>query len=38
MYSQVTGEPRNAPEPRQPVNKNLLAGLARYPSTVSSRS
>jgi hypothetical protein len=38
MYSQVTGAPRNAPEPRQPVNKNLLAGLARYPSTVSSRS
>ncbi|KAJ7351213.1 hypothetical protein DFH08DRAFT_740815, partial [Mycena albidolilacea] len=38
MYSQVTGEPRNAPEPRQPVKKNLLAGLARYPSTVSSRS
>ncbi|KAJ7269285.1 insulin-like growth factor binding protein [Mycena haematopus] len=36
MYSQVTGEPRNAPEPRQPVNKNLLKELARYPSSVSS--
>ncbi|KAF8204328.1 insulin-like growth factor binding protein [Mycena galopus ATCC 62051] len=36
IYSQVTGEPRNAPEPRQPVNKNLLTALARYPSSVSS--
>ncbi|KAF7347454.1 Extracellular matrix protein FRAS1 [Mycena venus] len=36
IYSQMTGEPRTAPEPRQPVNKNLLTGLARYPSSVSS--
>ncbi|KAJ6532610.1 hypothetical protein B0H19DRAFT_1188013 [Mycena capillaripes] len=36
IYSQVTGEPRTAPEPRQPVNKNLLTALARYPSSVSS--
>ncbi|KAK7063843.1 extracellular matrix protein FRAS1 [Favolaschia claudopus] len=36
MYSQATGEPRKAPEPRQPVNKNLLTTLARYPSSVSS--
>ncbi|KAF7337625.1 Extracellular matrix protein FRAS1 [Mycena sanguinolenta] len=36
IYSQVTGEPRNAPEPRQPVNKNLLTALARYPSSVSN--
>ncbi|KAJ7651463.1 insulin-like growth factor binding protein [Mycena polygramma] len=36
MYSEVTGVPRVGPEPRQPVNKNLLAALARYPSTVSS--
>ncbi|KAJ7750288.1 hypothetical protein B0H16DRAFT_1691637 [Mycena metata] len=36
MYSEMTGVPRNAPEPRQPVNKNLLNALARYPSSVSS--
>jgi hypothetical protein len=36
MYSEVTGVPRTAPEPRQPVNKNLLTALARYPSSVSS--
>ncbi|KAJ7778743.1 insulin-like growth factor binding protein [Mycena maculata] len=36
MYSQLTGVPRNAPEPRQPVGKNLLAALHRYPSSVSS--
>ncbi|KAJ7144943.1 hypothetical protein C8R43DRAFT_953730 [Mycena crocata] len=36
MYSEVTGVPRNAPEPRQPINKNLLNGLNRYPSSVSS--
>ncbi|KAJ6606202.1 growth factor receptor domain-containing protein [Mycena vulgaris] len=33
MYSEVTGIPRNTPEPRQPISKNLLA---RYPSSVSS--
>ncbi|KAJ7611693.1 insulin-like growth factor binding protein [Roridomyces roridus] len=32
IYSQVTGMPRAAPEPRQPVNK----ALNRYPSSVSS--
>ncbi|KAJ7700853.1 insulin-like growth factor binding protein [Mycena rosella] len=33
MYSEVTGVPRNAPEPRQPMGKTLLA---RYPSAASS--
>ncbi|KAJ7491081.1 insulin-like growth factor binding protein [Mycena latifolia] len=33
MYSEVTGVPRNAPEPRQPVSKTLLS---RYPSSASS--
>ncbi|KAJ6523452.1 insulin-like growth factor binding protein, partial [Mycena vulgaris] len=33
MYSEVTGIPRNTPDPRQPISKNLLA---RYPSSVSS--
>ncbi|KAJ7494424.1 insulin-like growth factor binding protein [Mycena galericulata] len=36
MYSALTGVPRATPEPRQPINKNLLAGLHRYPSSVSS--
>ncbi|KAJ6630230.1 insulin-like growth factor binding protein [Mycena sp. CBHHK59/15] len=36
VYSEVTGVPRNTPEPRQPINKNLLSGLSRYPSSVSS--
>ncbi|CAK5263996.1 unnamed protein product [Mycena citricolor] len=31
IYSQVTGIPRNAPEPRQPINK-----LDRYPSSAGS--
>jgi len=30
MYSVVTGKPRTAPEPRQPVNKNLLLPLRGY--------
>jgi hypothetical protein len=36
VYSEVTGVPRNTPEPRQPINKNLLSTLSRYPSSVSS--
>lgn len=33
IYSEMTGVPRNTPEPRQPVGKTLLA---RYPSAASS--
>nr|GAT54430.1 predicted protein [Mycena chlorophos] len=36
MYSSVTGNPRAGPEPRQPVSKNELASLARYPSSIVS--
>ncbi|KAF7294566.1 Extracellular matrix protein FRAS1 [Mycena indigotica] len=36
IYSSVTGVPRAGPEPRQPVSKTELSGLARYPSSILS--
>ncbi|KAJ7063671.1 insulin-like growth factor binding protein [Mycena amicta] len=36
MYSSATGVPRSGPEPRQPVSKNELSGLTRYPSSLLS--
>ncbi|KIK66073.1 hypothetical protein GYMLUDRAFT_957072 [Collybiopsis luxurians FD-317 M1] len=36
LYSQVTGVPRNGPEPRQPVKKDLLT--SRFSGTTSNSS